>query len=454
MRLRTHLLAWLLGPLALLWALALHLQFGRIQAQADAAHDRALLGAAMVMAERVGVQGGRVVADVPPAALAMLEGQLGDRVFWQLACTDPPAWLAGSEDLPAAPALAAQAPQLWDARHNGTVLRMAALARPLFDHDGCRALQLRVGETTAARDALADRLFAEAATVQGALIACAGLGIAWGVRRGLAPLARLRDQVLARAVDDLSPVQTAEVPREVAPLVDAMNAQLARQRGVNEAHRRFVADASHQLKTPLAVLRTQADLALRQPDLPRMHDAVAALRESTEATARMVHQLLALLRSDPTAAHADEALDLVEAVREATFQLLPLALAKRVELGFEGSGAAPLRAHGVLLHELVANLVDNAIRYTPEGGRIAVGAGADGGPWFTVVDSGPGIPAAERERVFARFYRAPGSAGDGCGLGLAIVRQIACRLQARVTLDDAPGGGLAVRVQFPAATSP
>lgn len=451
-RLDLQLLAWLLLPLLLLWAAAFRLQVWRTQAQADEAHDRALLGSAMVIAEAVTTRAGRVAVDVPVAAIAMLEAAAADRVFWQVACAGG-SYVAGDDALPAPPRH--DEPVFWDAPHHGTALRLVALRRPLFDVPGCAEVSVRVGETTTARDAHADRLLAEAVALQLGLIATAAALIVFGVRRGLAPLARLRDGICARADDDLSPVSTQAVPREVVPLVDAINLQLARQRGVNEAHRRFVADASHQLKTPLAVLQTQADLALCQTDPARMRERVQELRACTASTARVVHQLLALLRSDPLAMAGSEPVDLVEAARDATLELAPLALAKAIEIGFDDGPPARLAAHAVLLHELVANLVDNAIRYTPPGGRIEVSAGADadGGALVRVCDSGPGIAPAERERVFTRFYRAPGSAGDGCGLGLAIVRQIAERYRATVALDTSAWGGLEARVRFP-ATSP
>lgn len=446
-RLERQLLAWLLLPLLGLWALAFRLQVLRTDAQADDAHDRALHGSAMVIVDGVAVRQGEVAVDVPPAAIAMLEALGRDRAFWNVSCRADGRYLAGSEDLPPPPG---DEPVFWDALHNGEPLRLVALRRPVFESPGCAEVSVRVGETTTARQAHAEQALADAVTGQFALIVAAAGLIVLGVRRGLAPLARLRDEVRARAEDDLSPLDTTRVPAEVVPLAEAMNLQLARQRGVNEAHRRFVADASHQLKTPLAVLQAQAELALRQHEPARMRGHVQELRDTTQSTARVVHQLLALLRSDPLAMARAEPVDLVEVAREATLELAPLALAKSIDLVFDDVGPLPLAVHEVLLHELVANLVDNAIRYTPAGGRIAVQAlRVDGAPELAVCDSGPGIPPAERERVFTRFYRAPGAAGDGCGLGLAIVRQIAERYRAAVVLDDGMLGGLRVRVRFP-----
>jgi two-component system sensor histidine kinase TctE len=312
---------------------------------------------------------------------------------------------------------------------------------------------VRVAESTDARDAMALRMVADATTTLLALVAVAAVCVVFGVRRGLRPLLRLRDEIRARDEDDLAPIDDAKVPAEVAPLLEAINSQLRRQRGINDAHRRFVADASHQLKTPLAVLKMQADLALAQADPERMRRHVQELHDGAESTTRVVRQLLTLLRSDPLSLHAQEAVDLAEVAREATFELLPLALAKGVDVAFDGCDAVTVAAHEVLVHELVANLVDNAIRFAPVGGHVGVlvDAGDGGGAFLRVVDNGPGIPDSERAQVFTRFYRVPGSSGDGCGLGLAIVRQIADRYGATVTLDAAASGGLSVTVRFAAS---
>lgn len=451
MRLRSHLLAWLLPPLLLLWVVALQMQAVRIETAADAAHDRALLGSATAIAERTVLRDGRIVAELPAAALTMLELQAQERVFYEIVCLASGTRQTGSDTLPAGPPPQGSAPRYWDAQHGGSALRMVALPHRIDGPAPCNDLLVRVGETTLARDALARQLLTDAAAVQFGLIVLAAALIWFGVRRGLLPLKRLRDEIRARHDEQLAPVETRGVPREIVPLVEAFNLQLARQRCALESQRRFVADASHQLKTPLAVLRTQAEIALRQPDLERTRSLVKDLADVTESTARMVHQLLALLRSDALASEGDAPVDLVETAREATFGLLPLALARGTELSFAGDDRPlPVRAHGLLLHELVANLVDNAIRYTPPGGRIEVRAHRHaGGAEIVVTDNGPGIAADERERSFQRFYRTPGTGGDGCGLGLAIVRQIAERYRARVVLDEAPGGGLVAAVVFP-----
>ena len=452
-RLRSHLLLWLLVPLLVLWAIAFRHQVLRSQAQSDEAHDRVLLGSAMVIAERLSVVDGRLTADIPAVALDMLEAAAQDRVYYNVSCLTPPAFVAGSPGLEASAVPTGGEPEFSTSHHDGLAVRVVAWRWPVADARDCRVAVVRVAETLVARAALADRIMADAALSQLILIFSAAALIVFGVRRGLQPLRRLRDDIRARHAHDLSAIDTALVPAEIRPVVEAMNVLMQRQHGINEAHRRFVADAAHQLKTPLAVLRAQAQLALQQSDPARMRGHVEELRDGTDSTARVVQQLLALLRSDPVTQHGAEPVDLVELAREATFELLPLALGRSIDLSFEGTQAVRVRAHAVLLHELVSNLVDNAIRHTPPGGRIRVDVmpGADGAAWLQVADSGPGIPPAERARVFNRFYRAPHAAGEGCGLGLAIVQQIAGRYGASIVLGTADEGGLLATVRFDVA---
>jgi two-component system, OmpR family, sensor histidine kinase TctE len=446
------LLLWLLVPLLVLWAMAFRQQVLRSEAQSNEAHDRVLLGSAMVIAERIAVIDGQLTVDIPPAALDMLEVAAQDIVFYNVSCVAPWYFVAGSRDLDAGGVSEGDEPAFATTHYNGLPVRVVAWRRAVFDNPGCKAALVRVAETLVAREALSERILIDSTITQLLLILSAAALIVFGVRRGLQPLHHLRDDIRARNDADLSPIDTKAVPAEIVPVVEAMNLLMQRQHGVNGAHQRFVADASHQLKTPLAIMRMQADLALRQEDPARMRAYVEELRDSTETTARVVQQLLALLRSDRMTLHAGERVDLAAVAREAAFELLPLALSRSIELSFEGTQVVPVRAHAVLLHELVSNLIDNAIRYTPQSGRIRVEvrSDTDGAALLQVADSGPGIPPVERARVFTRFYRTPDATGEGCGLGLAIVQQIAERYGATVALDTAHEGGLLVEVRFDA----
>ncbi|MGO4813886.1 sensor histidine kinase N-terminal domain-containing protein [Cupriavidus sp. 2MCAB6] len=452
-RLRNHLLRWLLIPLSVVWIVGFRINYVRTLEQANQAYDRTLLGSALAMAERVSVQSGELTVDVPYAALEMLETRSQDRIFYKVSCLDPPSLVTGQEDLPAPPTVpAGDQPLFHNAMYNGEPVRLVALRRPVYEAVPCGPLLVQVGETTGAREALSRRMLFDTSAMQLTLIAVAALLIALGVRRGLLPLRRIRDEIKGRDQTDLTPIATQTVPREVIPLIEAINLHTGRQRQLNEAHRQFIADASHQLKTPLTVLKAQAALALAQHDARRVREIVKEIHDSTDATSRMIQQLLALARSESGHVVDDVGLDLTELVRQTSFDLLPQALEKRIDLGFDGSGPVWMTGQPLLLRELAANLVDNAIRYTPEGGQIDVSVACDatGNAVLNVNDSGPGIPPDERAKVFGRFYRLRGSRADGCGLGLSIVRQIADRHGARVELGQAPGsGGLRVSVVFP-----
>jgi two-component system OmpR family sensor kinase len=267
------------------------------------------------------------------------------------------------------------------------------------------------------------------------------------VGRALAPLDQLAEGVGSRTPAALEPLPVADAPEEALPLVRSLNDLLQRLRGALDAQRAFVADAAHGLRTPLAALNLQLQLVERASDAAERTAALSDLRAGLERATHLVQQLLTLARAEPDAMPAlpGEPVRLRDLVEEAIADHALVAEAKGVDLG--ATGAAPeavVAGDRAALRTLLANLVENAIRYTPAGGRVDVAAGK---AWLEVVDNGPGIPPADRERVFDRFYRrSPGT--QGSGLGLAIVKAIADRHSATVSLGDTPGGGLTVRVEF------
>jgi two-component system sensor histidine kinase TctE len=451
-RLRDLLLRWLLIPLLALWVAGFAVSYLRSLAQAHEAYDRTLLGSALVVSESLAVVDGEVVADLPHAALEMLRTDAQDRIFYRIASLDSGRYITGYEDLPVHGAPPAAEPVFYDASYKDQAVRIVALRYALPDDGEPRQLLVQVAETLDARHQLTRRIVTEAAALQLLMIAVAAGLIAWGVGQGLAPLKRLREQVRRRSAHDLTPIDTRAVPAEVAPLIHAINAHTERQRQLSDVQVRFVANASHQLKTPLTVLRAQVDHALMQTELGAMRALLGHLNETTDATARLVGQLLALARSEPGRALEVSDTDLAALAREATFELLVVARGKRIDLGFEGNDPVPVHGESVLLRELVTNLVHNAITYTPERGKVTVGVAQRAGrAVLTVVDNGPGIPVAERDKVLERFYRAPGSQQPGSGLGLAIVKEICARHGVALRLLDAPGGGggLCVELVWP-----
>jgi two-component system OmpR family sensor kinase len=276
----------------------------------------------------------------------------------------------------------------------------------------------------------------------------------WVVSESLTPVARVRKQVASRQADDLSPVSEAGLPDEVRPLVQELNLLFGRVRTAFDAQQNFVADAAHELRTPLAALKLQA-LSLERADSDEARKvAQGRITAGVERATRLVEQLLVLARQEAGAVEGAAAapVDLADLARRTVGEMVGVAQAKGVDLGLQHADAARVQGQAGALAILMRNLIDNAVKYTPSGGTVDVAVHAlQGATVLTVEDSGPGIPAEERERVFDRFYRIAGSEAAGSGLGLAIIRAIAERHGARLTLAASERlGGLAVRVTFPA----
>jgi two-component system OmpR family sensor kinase len=275
----------------------------------------------------------------------------------------------------------------------------------------------------------------------------------WVVSGSLEPVARVRKQVASRQADDLSAVSEAGLPDEVRPLVQELNLLFGRVRTAFDAQQHFVADAAHELRTPLAALKLQVQSLERSdsPDAKRV--AVARLTAGIERATRLVEQLLVLARQEASVAGGAprQQVDIAGAAKRAVAELASVAAAKQIDLGLPRADSAKVEGQPDALMILLRNLVDNAIKYTPEGGTVDVSVVADAGSVrVTVEDSGPGIPPAERERVFDRFYRVPGSDVKGSGLGLAIIKSIAERHGATLALGESKRlGGLEATVSFP-----
>jgi two-component system OmpR family sensor kinase len=271
----------------------------------------------------------------------------------------------------------------------------------------------------------------------------------WVVSASLKPVARVRKQVASRQADDLSAVSAAGLPDEVRPLVQELNLLFGRVRTAFDAQQHFVADAAHELRTPLAALKLQVQSLERADNDDARRVAVGRLGAGIERATRLVEQLLVLARQEASAAPR-QAVDLAGVARRAVADLIGVAQAKGIDLGLQRADSAEIQGQPDALMILMRNLVDNAIKYTPHGGTVDVSVEADHGKVkVTVEDSGPGIPPDERERVFDRFYRVPGSDAAGSGLGLAIIKSIAERHGATLTLaDSARLGGLAATVTF------
>jgi len=446
-RLQRTLLAWLLGPLLALLVLNAGVSAWTSVRAADLAHDRALYEIARELALHV-----RAGPDGPQLTLSPAEAHIllvdpDDRLFFRITSMSGRA-LGGDGALAVPPGMEVDSsPATWNDNLHGLPVRVLAAWLPM-DAGAGGVVLVQVAETLHRRHTLALEILAHAIVPQLLLIALAGGAVWVGVRRGLVPLQRVREDVSLRSHRDLQPLPLGDVPAEVRPLVAEVNELMGRLGQALDLQQRFVADAAHELKTPVSGLKAQIELALREDDPRRMHEALGRLREGVDRLSRLVRQLLALARNEPVAAASlrREPLDLATLALEASMDWAPAALRRRIDLGFEGAPPARIEGDPGRLRELLNNLVDNAILYSREGGRVTVSvqraAGPDGQPGveLAVADDAPRIPPAERERVFERFHRVLGTATDGSGLGLSIVREIAALHGARLALEDDPQG--------------
>lgn len=430
---RLRLLKWLLGPILLANLVLAALVAGLAWTPAQVAFDAGLLETANGLAARL-----RAGA-MPqlPAAVASAERS------WFVVRDAQGRHLAGAAAFPVLmPDGAAH-----DAEIDGEPVRVLALA--VATPDGVR--QLGVARTLRQRLELRSAIV-RSLVVLVSLVTLTLVGVVWlSVSNGLRPLARIRAELAARGPGDLAPIPQASVPYEIAPVVAGFNELLDKVEAGARAQRDFLADMAHQLRTPLAGMQLQLEwLRARHAADPDTVHSLGMMELANERMIRQVNQLLALARARegrPGAQHA--ALDLAALVQDAIQVFVGQAAAKDIDLGFE-LAPAPVNGDGFQLRDLVDNLVDNALRYTPAGGRVTVACGRrEGAVLFTVEDSGPGIPPARRGAVFERFVRLDDKT-TGSGLGLAIVRDIALAHGATVVLDEADGGGARVTVRFAA----
>jgi two-component system sensor histidine kinase TctE len=467
--LRGQLLRWLLLPLVLLEIInTISVYYNAVDA-ADMAYDRSLLASTRALAERVSIEDGKVVADVPYVALDSFETDTLGRIYYKVTGINGET-VSGYDDLPAVPANVPRSEnypalvRFYHASYNGQPIRIAALLQPVYD-DNMRGIALiQVGETLDARKGLTLKILYDTIVWQASVVLLAGLLVWFAVKLVLRPLMQLKQEVESRDVSDLSDLDPALVHKEVRPLVQAMNASTTRIAGLIASQRRFIADASHQLRTPLTVLKTQAELAQRALERapavsPELRNVIASMAATTDSTVHLANRLLMLARIEHNETWEPVPVPLRDTVQQVALELALSAVNRGIDLSLEGDGEASVSGQALLLHELVSNLVDNALHYTPRGGSVVLRVLPDAEHVvLEVEDSGPGIPPEDRDRVFAPFYRAASTMQanpGGSGLGLAIVRDIALLHHAELELDQGSGGrGLLVRVRFPRATPP
>ncbi len=458
-----EILDWMLTPLLLLWPLSLALTWIVAQGIANKPFDRALEFNLQALSQLVNVHEGRPRFELNRQARELLRADDSDFVFYQVVDARGTV-LSGEADLPRPPT--DETPEVGRVRQRDDVMRGDAvrvaytwLARP----DPARPVLLQVAETTGRRSTLANEIIKGVMVPQFVILPLAVLLVWMALVRGIRPLSDLEQRIRARRPDDLSPIEEMDVPQEVAPLVSSINDLLARLKTSLNTQRRFLADAAHQLKTPLAGLRMQAELAQREADPAGLRASLQQIARSTVRANHTVSQLLALARAETTGRALPNAqVDLARLLAGVVQDSVPRALEHGVDIGLEGVSEVPpemlITGNPTLLQEMVRNLLDNAIAYSGQGGVVTARVLVDrfsGVQLVQVEDNGPGIPVNERALVLQPFYRALGTNVDGSGLGLAIVQEIAQQHGASLLMEDAhpersrPGLRISVRFTRP-----
>jgi two-component system, OmpR family, sensor histidine kinase TctE len=456
-----EILDWMLTPLLLLWPLSLALTWFVAQGIASKPFDRALEFNLQALTQFVVARDDKVSFDLTPQARDLLRADDSDLVYYQVVDARGDV-ISGEPDFPLPQESVSPEPgrvKLRDDVVRGDEVRVAYawLSR---NRDPQRLVLMQVAETKGKRSTLATEIIKGVMVPQFVILPLAVLLVWMALVRGIRPLNDLEQRIRARKPDDLSPIEETFVPQEVAPLVSSINDLLTRLKVSLSTQKRFLADAAHQLKTPLAGLRMQAEIAQREHNPDDIRKSLQQIARSSTRATHTVNQLLALARAETTGRALPTAqIDLAELVTEVVQDSVPRALEHGVDLGYEGPEEMPefclMDGNPTLLKEMTRNLVDNAINYTGTEGMVTVRVLLDrfsGVQILQVEDNGPGIPEGERDLVLQPFYRALGTNVDGSGLGLAIVQEIAQQHNASIHMEDAHADptrrGLRISIRF------
>ncbi len=453
---RKQLLYWLLVPLSILGILSAVATYFLAESYADEIYDDQLVNSSDSVVGRLRIKDGRVDVDMPPAVINLLRHNFKDKFYYQVISYEGKL-IEGDSALPLPKELPDFETAQWGfSAVDGEPVR-TVLTEVFVEESPSHRVYVQVAETLRSRKALANHILFNTALSQLVLISFGATAVWFGVTRGLSRLDLLRNAVAARSQNDLRPLDEDEAPTEVRPLVRSINGLLILLREDLEAKQRFVANAAHQLRTPLAGLKTYIGLLKKLDTNENAAEVLKQLDAGADRTTHLVNRLLALAKAEPDAAgQADhQVLDLNDIASEATSSLVVAAVEKNIDISFESAAnRAYVLGDKGSLQELVINIVENAVLYTPVGGTVCVSVELGETVRLQVEDSGPGIPVEERERVFERFYRILGSGVSGSGLGLAIVSEIARSHNARVFIDSGQGGlGARVVVEFIKANS-
>jgi two-component system sensor histidine kinase TctE len=451
--LRAQLLLRLTLPLTFIVILDAAVSYVVALHYTDLAYDRWLLDSARSLAQQVKAQKDKVTFELPPIAVEVFRWDDVDKTFFKVESRTG-GFMAGDKALPS-PSISVmdnERPFFSDSEIQGKRVRTVSVITAPTATSG--EVLVSVAETLNKRRSMMSEILLAVVLPQMALVFIAGVHVWRGINRGLGPLHELTRIIARRSARELNPIPDSGVPLEVRTLTHTINELLQRLASAMAAQRRFVENAAHQLRTPLAGLKVQAERALRANDLEAMKPALVHIKNAADRVSHLSTQLLVLARSEPVMRGAREfkSVDLTELAKACCMDWAPKALERRMELGFDAPEKRfRIAGDETLLRELLNNLLDNAVRYGKAAGQISVKIEAHPRAALIVEDDGPGIQPNEADKVFERFYRIPGSPGEGCGLGLAIVKEIADLHSARVSIGSNPSGaGTRIEVRFEA----
>lgn len=427
---------------------------------ANSAYDRSLLGAIKAIDANISTESGGVAVELPYAMLEFFELTAAGEVYFRVGTEDGLTEI-GSPNLPLPPKpLQSRIPQFYEADYFGQQVRVGTYARQLEQPAGQLSrphgrIVIQVAETLASRTNFIDKLLFQAIRRDALLLMAAGGLLALVFSLTLHPLARLREEVSARSPLDLTPINSNSVPVDVRPLIEAINLHMLRTRQILEARRRFIDDASHQLRTPLAILRTQFDYVLREKDWDNVKQALPLISRQLDRATHRTNQMLLLAKADASELTLLP-VDLGQLARKVVGEVIVAAREKKINLALDSPDeTVVVLGHRELLREAALNLLHNAIRFAQPNGHVSVCVATTGSQAIlSVIDDGPGIPESELSRLGERFYRASNTCDDGSGLGLAIARAILARHNGTMIIENAPNRqGCIASFQLPLATA-
>lgn len=442
--LRLNLILWLIGPILLILSASVWLAWRNAWHQSMLIMERDLVSSARMIAEQVRFRDGHIRVVVPPAALEIFASDAHDEVAYAVFDSGG-VLIAGFPGL--VPQTAEATPVFYDTMFRTEAMHAVTIGQTVITPDGTAAVSVTVGETTGTRDALVHALWWRGVVEQGVLVLAAAISIWVGISIELGPLMRLRRRVMERGPRSLEPFDDSDVQQELRPLVGALNAHMARLGSYLDRQQRFLDGAAHQMRTQLAILKTKVGVARRMDG----NETLAQVDHGLSAMTRVTNQLLTLGRVEHERARAIPGrADLRNCLREVAADMAPRALDAGVELVLDAEAPCPVAADGLLLREMVVNLVDNAICHAGAGATATISARMDRGfAELVVADTGPGVPAPDRSRLMRRFEHG-GTGRGGAGLGLTIVAEIATLFGGELDLPEPPGGrGFVVRIRLP-----